>query len=82
MTVQKAIEWCVQFENSLVAVANTRRTEALSAIQKCRQALEKQISITVKRHSDGTCYCNVCGNTTQNYQSYCEHCGQALDWGD
>lgn len=84
MTPQEAIEIitnAIQTENM-----TAEQDKALAIVQK---ATEKQIAKTAE-HEDGAwsicpnCGGSVCNDTEHAVNkevSYCEHCGQALDWG-
>lgn len=66
-----------------------RRNKVQLMEEECAiYALEKQIPKKVKISLKGTtdwntkCRCPVCSNDVFNTLKFCEHCGQALDWGN
>ena len=72
MTYEEALYW---HTHNSATIEQEREAESL-----IKEALQKQIAKKVERHSDGTHFCNVCGNTVKSYQNYCYECGQKLSW--
>lgn len=91
MTPKEALDWCEQFTDNLVMVDCNRkkRTLGLQAMQVCKSALEKQIPKKPNIHGyrEGreintiSYTCPIC-NEHIGRESFCKHCGQALDWSD
>ena len=96
MTPQEALAWVEDYEKAIKeeqAIVNNGdefHVEALKVCEVVKQALEKQIP-KKPEHDDGAwsicpaCFGSVPNDTEEavNHEtSYCDHCGQALDWGD
>ena len=84
MTPQKAL-------NILYKGIAPNPTANNECIELCKKALEKQIpkkptnySIDNNGYMIFECECPTCKCSHREYYpfSYCNHCGQALDWGD
>ena len=80
MTYEEALYW---HTHNGATIEQERESESL-----IKEALEKQIP-KVAEHEDGVwsiCPCcggSVCNDTEHAVNrevSYCEHCGQAIDW--
>lgn len=87
MTPQKALAMLNDLEFSEKYQDKQEYTDMLLL---CKEALEKQIP-KVAEHEDGVwSICPCCGGSVANDTehavnrevSYCEHCGQAIDWGN
>jgi len=74
MTYRQAFE---QFKEKLKKYENGKEDQADVLAM---MALYKQIPHMPIRHSDGTHFCEICGNTVKSYEEYCDQCGQALLW--
>ena len=90
MTYEEALH-----EVSTMVYRNTDDCEmriSKDCYKKIRDALEKQIPKKPIEYSYPWAVCPICGGSVslENVQeylvnketTYCEHCGQALDWGD
>ena len=73
--VKERIEYIIAFNVFTRADKN--------ALKIAIESLEKQIPNEPRQYGKISS-CPVCGiiNLTGGKPSYCEHCGQALDWGD
>ena len=89
MTLKEAIEELKDRYLGMSAYANREQCEkANKALDIAITALEKQIPKAAE-HEDGAwsicpnCGGSICNDTeyaTNKEVSYCEHCGQAIDW--
>lgn len=92
MTEQEAIDWCEQFRDNIIATGDKKEkyTLALKAMRTAITALEKRIPQKpyYRKEEDAKGYaCPVCdmGVTVDHGRirdTFCSHCGQALDWGE
>ena len=88
MTYEEALEWCEQFTDNLVSanVDTQRRTLGLQAMQKCKEALKKQmpkkVKVKIQEDEQNRKYhhCPLCDRWFTSMANYCSDCGQALDW--
>ena len=88
MNYEEALYWCEQFTDNVVLAdpAQEKMVLALQAMQKCKEALKKQIP--KKPHPQRTpppvrkCTCPRCFAVEDESANYCRSCGQALDWRD
>ena len=85
MTDAEALVWCEGFIDNLVRsnVKGDKFTLGLRAMQKCKEALKKQIpeQPTVDIYDDETfAYICPCGRELIEGQYNCDLCGQKLDW--
>lgn len=88
MKYEEAMDWCEQFTDNLIAanVDTNRQTLGLQAMQKCKEALKKQMlkKVKVKIHAEEQNrkyhHCPVCDRWFTSMANYCSDCGQALDW--
>ena len=87
MTYEEALEWCEQFTDNLVSanVDTQRRTLGLQAMQKCKQALEKQIAKKPIYWNNEMYICPNCHRAEYIKQRdgldvHCGGCGQLIDW--
>lgn len=88
MKYEEAMDWCEQFTNNLVVVNvdTQRRTLGLQAMQKCKEALKKQmlkkVKVKIQEEEQNRKYhrCPVCDRWLTSMANYCSDCGQALDW--
>jgi hypothetical protein len=93
MKDKEALEWCEMFTNNLVTadVDTKRRTLGLQAMERCKNALEKQIPKHYELWNN-QCSCPTCNKLFGSYDQlktlihwempYCKFCGQALIWKD
>lgn len=91
MTYKEALEWCVMFENNVITNGKNdeRYYQALQAMQKCKEALAKEISHKLYgKHTNHRC--SVCGRRVRSglgsssltRDARCQKCGTLLDWSD
>lgn len=88
MTTKEALYWCEQFTDNIV-LANPQKEKmflALQAMEKCKEAIDKQIAMK-PYYEDNDAECPVCGHEFEYGIndwgcSFCQDCGQALDWSD
>jgi hypothetical protein len=85
------IKWQKDLDNAILgeikqkAIENGIETEYLLNEKAIISALEKQIPKKPFIPWDsisGTPYCPNCEEYVRGCVAYCDHCGQALDWGD
>ena len=91
MTESESIKICntivfaTSFSNPQGIPLNTTKDELTEAMRMSIQALEKQIP---KKTKERDCIgfdalvCPVCKGALYLYESYCDNCGQKLDWSD
>lgn len=84
MTPQGAIEI---IKIAIAEVEWNYPMEYAEAFENAIEALEKQIpkklnNIVLLGSTIKTGKCPKCNDSVNNTQSYCDKCGQALDWGD
>ena len=87
MTYEEALDWCEQFTNNLVAVnvETNKRTLGLQAMQKCKEAIKKQIPQKPFFYKCPKCdsddiSCMDLMDFGEIKRKHCPDCGQALDW--
>jgi hypothetical protein len=93
MKYGEAMDWCEQFTDNLIAVNvdTNRRTLGLQAMQKCKEALKKQIpkehhhtrvKDVVDRVRESVCpsCLGIIVTREEEYPKHCTWCGQAIDW--
>lgn len=91
MTPQEAIE-ALKIEQIQIEGKAVRVAKFFEGISVANEALEKQIPKKYIADRYPWCICPNCGGSVfvshiqehiQNKETtYCEHCGQALDWSD
>lgn len=87
MTYEEALDWCEQFIDNLVSanVDTKRRTLGLQAMQKCKQAIGKQMRQKPIYWNNQMYICPNCHRAEYIKQRdgldvFCGGCGQLIDW--
>lgn len=71
-------------KNYNVRPADGEELEVIEDAEYILDAIEKQIPKKAYKHKEDYYVCPNCDCqiTWQWFESYCEHCGQAIDWSD